>query len=127
MIAQLQGALAEKSKEVASKVKEVATAKKRAATAENNHFQSAKRLKLKSKAVTDARKDERRKAKVATQEERKKRLAQAKAARIRDAAKYKAAAEKAVAGDVNDLKKKLLPPASGLATSRVTRKPRASG
>ena len=107
VIAQLQGALAEKSKEVASKVKEAATAKKRAATAENNHFQSAKRLKLKSKAVTDARKDKRRKAKVATQEERKKRLAQAKAARIRDAAKYKAAAEKVVAGDVNDLKKKV--------------------
>ena len=107
VIARLQGALAEKSEEVASKDKEVAAAKKKAATAENNHYQSAKRLKLKSKAVTDARKAERKKAKVTAQAERKSRLAQAKAARIRDAAIYKAAAEREVAGDVKELKKKV--------------------
>ena len=80
---------------------------KRAATAENNHQHAAKRLKLKNKAVTDARKDERRKAKVATQAEKSKRLTQAKAARIRDSQIYKAAAEKEVAGDLEGFKKQL--------------------
>eukprot|EP00966_Prymnesium_polylepis_P222293 5142869-Prymnesium_polylepis.1 len=75
--------------------KQVGEATRRARKSEDAHRHAAKRLQLKLKAVSDARKDERKKAAARTKAERAAATARAREARARVAAELKEKAEAA--------------------------------